>query len=1033
MRKCVLLGLLAVLGFGIRSGMAQQLTLNVSSAQATPGQENLEIEIRVSNFTNVLSLQYTFQWNKDILQFVDLTEFNAAVPGIELPATHSFGAALTSGYFTMAWIENGANPITLPANTLLYKVRFNVIGDVCKTSPVSITSDLTGSQAELVAGVLVSGQTVEVVPVVNNGVVTIPGEGCNSPVRIYGNLVTAPCNGTACVQIRADNFTEIGLLEYTMNFDTNILRFKEFRGLTTLLPGFGVGSSLNHPNGTNQLRTVWTHPSLSNVTIPSGTVLYEICFDLIGAGGGSTDIVFAANPVPTAQTILHPVDFNNLDLELTPATISAECEVEGFALIADKDVCVMPGNTVCIDVKVNEFVNMIAMEFCMLWDPNLFHFNRVEGLNLEHLTMDAFAPPGSGPNIQEGQLAVAWIDFSTAGITVPNATTIFTLCLDAVGSAGTTSQVTFGTNQHITELIFASTETDNVPYSLIHGSARIRANCDGCELSYTVSATSPACPGQSNGSINLTVIEDCPCTPTFLWSAPGNPTTEDISNIPAGIYSVTITCAEQAVIAMVTVTDPPSISVSATITHPDPPGSSNGAINITVSGGAPPYTFLWSHGGVTTEDISGLPKGFYTVTITDNKGCQFVPDPFEVGADLDAVITHITCPGDQNGAINLSLAFGTPPYNYQWSNSLPPNQNQTGLSAGTYCVTVTESGGSTRDACFTVNVTNLPPTVTATITNDVNENCQGAIDLNVVGGTQPFSYSWSNQQTTQDITGLCGGQYCVTITYGQGCALDTCFALAAGNLGVSLTALQYGSYQVSCANNCDGSITATPLGGTPPFNFAWSGGGSSNMLDDLCAGNYSVTVTDAGGRTATAVITLNAPPSFSLSYITTNPTDYLSSNGAISVVVNGGTPPFTYAWSGPASGNTAALNNVPAGTYTIKVTDGNGCSISETRQLLPLDGIDCFTAISVITPNSDGYNDYFTITCVYDFPNHLRIFNRAGALVFEVRDYQNNWSGTGKNNEPLPDGGYMWVLEFDRPNGTTDIRRGTVTLLRTAD
>ena len=120
------------------------------------------------------------------------------------------------------------------------------------------------------------------------------------------------------------------------------------------------------------------------------------------------------------------------------------------------------------------------------------------------------------------------------------------------------------------------------------------------------------------------------------------------------------------------------------------------------------------------------------------------------------------------------------------------------MRSGVYCVTITDVGGDTRDTCFTVT---QPPAIiaTASITNDVNENCQGAIDLNVIGGVLPYTYSWSNSEDTQDLTQLCPGQYCVTITDGNGCTLDTCFTIFAGGISVQFTVTQYGAFQISCS------------------------------------------------------------------------------------------------------------------------------------------------------------------------------------------------------------------------------------------
>ena len=421
------------------------------------------------------------------------------------------------------------------------------------------------------------------------------------------------------------------------------------------------------------------------------------------------------------------------------------------------------------------------------------------------------------------------------------------------------------------------------------------------------------------------------------------------------------------------------------------------------------------------------------MTVTDCKGCTFIPDDYIVGADLVLAVKHVSCFGGTNGMINLSATFGTSPYTYLWdTDPAQTTKDITNLVAGAYCVTVTDSGGSTRDTCVTVQ---QPAAIvlSASVTNDVNEDCMGAIDLNVLGGTMPYTYVWSNAATSQDLTQLCGGQYCVTVTDGQGCQSTMCFSVFAGDFGVSLMATQYGDFQISCSGTCDGEITSVVFGGGGTLTYLWSTGDTTADLSGLCAGTYSLTVTDETGRTAIATIELLAPPPFALAYMTTSPTDYVTSDGAISVIVNGGLPPYTYSWTGPATGNTPGLVNVPAGTYTIVITDASGCQITDTEQLLPELDVPCNSAISVITPNSDGKNDLFIITCVLDFDNKLSIYNRYGGLVYETINYQNDWDGVNNSNEPVPDGGYMWVLQITRDDGSMAIYRGTVNLLRSAD
>jgi gliding motility-associated-like protein len=1005
-------GLIAGL-FAFLHVAAQPVTFSINDLDADPGQ-TVDINFTVDDFTNVISVQYSVNWNPAILEFKELKNFNASIPGLNASVFNTTPAFVDQGQFTLSWIESSITPITIPDGSVMFTVSFEVVGAPCQNTAVAITTNPLDIE--------VSGENeVELDYLLNNGSVNIPGTGCAQDIEFIGNNVIGACGSNTCIQFTVENFETVGAMEFSLSYDPNVLQFTEFKNFAPL-PGFGEGNTNLLLPGT--LRVLWFDSNVENDTLPDGTVLFEICFDVIGSGGQSSGITFGNNPPPSITDI----DGNPHVVDITPAVITAQCALEGFALIADT-LCTMPNGEVCFDVKINDFDDIIALQFSMNWNPAVFEFDRVENFGIPGLDISGFGTPGF-PGIEEGELVLSWIDLSLEGETLPDSFTIFTVCLNAVGAAGTSSPVTF--TQNPLEIEIANVDSSITTYALLQGFGEIKVMCNECDdLSFTITPTSPNCPRECNGAINLEVIENCPETPTYVWNH--GPTTQDVSELCSGTYTVTITLGNQVVIATATVTDPPSIAVTGTVVNPNPPGSNTGSVDITVTGGETPYTYLWSN-NAQTQDISNVSAGVYNVTITDNNGCVFIPDPFVVGAEVVASITNVSCPGGNDGAINLSPAFGTSPYTFTW-NTVPvqTTEDLNNLSAGTYCVTITDALSATRDTCFVVTEP-ADLVVAAVITNDVTENCQsGAIDLSVSGGTLPYTYLWSNGATTQDLNNLCGGQYCVTITYGQGCTFDTCFTVFSGNISINLVATQYGSYQVSCSGECDGEITAVISGGAIPFTFQWSNGATSQDIAGLCAGSYTLTVTDASGNSAISSITLNEAPPFALAYITTSPTDYVTSDGAIAVVVNGGTPPYTYEWTGPATGSTASLNNVPAGTYTIEITDAAGCTIRDSEQLLPELDIDCYTATKVFTPNQDGRNDYFIIACVLDFENQLYIFNRFGGLVYETDDYQNNWEGVDQDGQPVPDGGYHWVLEVTRAGGVTDIYKGTVNLVRTAD
>jgi gliding motility-associated-like protein len=997
---------------------AEQPIFTISSLDATPG-EIIDINIHVDNFSDIVSTQFSINWDPTVLTFRAGKNFNASIPGF---STNSLGTVeIAEGKLRIQWLEASVTPITIADGSLYFTLEFEVVGDPCESSNIAITDD----PLEIEVGEGVQG--VDVGLVSNVGNVSIPGSGCSADIHITGASLVGACGSNVCVPFTVQDFNNVVAMDYSMVFDPTVLEFTGIQNFAPLL-GFNAGSStfLVTPDS---LRVVWTNSNVENQSLPDGTVLYEMCFDVIGAGGSSSTITFGTN-----QVLFSDVDNNEHNVTITPGMVTAQCAIEGFALIAE-EFCTEPGIEYCMPVRVNDFDDIVAMQFSMNWDSTRFRFDRVQNFMLDGLDENAFGFPYASQDVKQGQLIVSWIDLSLQGQTLPDNKVIFELCLDPVGPVGSSSPVTFSGNPR--EIEFLNAQDSVLEFSLVQGLGNIRANCDDpdpCQISYILNVVQPSCPGVCDGVMNLNVtVTNCPFTPTYAWST--GATSEDLTGLCNGIYCVTITAGSNIVIACDTIIEPAPFGVSSNITNPNPIGGSNGSIDITVTGGTPPYSYVWSNPpGGTTQDLIGiLPVGTYCVTITDNNDCEFVPDCFEVGSEVSSNITNVSCHGGSNGAIDFSASFGVAPYTYLW-NTVPPQTTQdiANLSAGIYCVTATDNTGATRDTCFTVTQPN-PLVVTATLTHDEEGGgCTGAIDLNVTGGIQPYSYNWSTGSPNQDILGLCAGQYCVTVTYGQGCTVDTCFTIGSGDFFVTLSPTQFGNFEISCAGNCDGAITSTVVGGTAPYTYTWSTTQTNPDLANLCAGTYSLTVADATGQSASSSVVLAAPPAINIDTMYTLPSDFGSFDGSVSVVVTGGNPGYTYQWSGPVTGTTASLNNIPGGSYLLVVTDESGCQETVAISLIPID-LECYKGLSVITPNEDGRNDFFLIPCVLDAPNHLYIFNRYGGLVWETNNYFNNWDGVDQDDEEVPDGGYLWVLEVTQPGNVKQLYKGTVNVLRTAD
>ncbi|MCB0533806.1 MAG: T9SS type A sorting domain-containing protein [Saprospiraceae bacterium] len=473
----------------------------------------------------------------------------------------------------------------------------------------------------------------------------------------------------------------------------------------------------------------------------------------------------------------------------------------------------------------------------------------------------------------------------------------------------------------------------------------------------TVSVTAVTCNGGNDGAIDLTVNGGLPPY-TFNWAhLPGTDDPEDVQNLTAGSYACTITDANSCTAVVSATVTQPTIIVSTQVTAVSCNAGSDGWIDLTVTGGAGPYSYLWNNSS-TDEDPTGLSAGNYCVTVSDVNGCTkttcaTVTQPSALL--LTVTTSAVSCNGGSNGGVNLTVTGGTQNYFYAWDNG-SVTQDLNAVSAGTYCVTVTDANGCTKSICATVSE---PPGITIDIKN-IRPACfnasNGSIDLTVKGGVGSYAYLWNNGTTTPNNTNLPAGQYCLTVTDGNGCTATLCeFVPENPQITLSTT-----TKPVTCAGGSDGGVTLTVGGGTPGYSYFWSTGVNSQNLNNVQAGTYCVTVTDNIGCTQTICATVGQPAAINLTAQITTVSCFGGNNGAIDLTPAGGTQPYTFKWS-PGGATTEDLNNLTVGFYTVTVTDKNGCSKSQTFQVTQPQQVVLTTAISMDPPCSGNYNVNLTV------------------------------------------------------------------------
>ncbi|MEM6318926.1 MAG: SdrD B-like domain-containing protein [Bacteroidota bacterium] len=452
--------------------------------------------------------------------------------------------------------------------------------------------------------------------------------------------------------------------------------------------------------------------------------------------------------------------------------------------------------------------------------------------------------------------------------------------------------------------------------------------------------TNPVCFG-ATGSIDVTVSGGTG-NYTYMWDF--GATTEDVEGLLTGNYTVTVTDANGcSATATASIVVPMAITGTANAAAPDCSGG-GGQIDLTVQGGTAPYTFKWSN-DATTEDLTDVLPGSYTIEITDAKGCSTVISAevtSTAGLSITPMVTASDCAGVADGAIDLTVTGGTPPFSYNWTNGAT-TKDVSGLMPGAYSVVVTDANGCELMETFTIDA----PTAISIEAEVDNPDCfggTGKINITVAGGMAPYTFTWSNGATTEDLNDIPAGTYMGTVTDANGCtatASATLTAPAALSATTSIT-------NQDCSG--DGTIDLTVTGGTAPYNYLWSNGATTEDLPKVGGGTYTVVISDANDCKLTEVVTVESTGGIEIFVSGTQPTCPNSSDGSLSLEVKGGTMPYSYAWSNGSAA--AGLVNIPAGEYSVTVTDAKGCTLVGPAVLNPAPEI--MASATAINPICSG-------------------------------------------------------------------------------
>jgi SprB repeat len=437
-------------------------------------------------------------------------------------------------------------------------------------------------------------------------------------------------------------------------------------------------------------------------------------------------------------------------------------------------------------------------------------------------------------------------------------------------------------------------------------------------VTLTTTSVAPTCgSGGNNGSATVTATGGRPPF-TFRWS--NGQTGPTATGLGAGTFFVTATDSKGCnKTQSVFLSSGASFTLNATASNASC-GGTNGGATVTVTGGTGPFTYRWST-GATTQSISNLTAGNYTVTVADASGCSTSATVTVNAAGSLAITmtgTNAAC-GIANGTATATPTSGTAPFRYLWSTGATTQTIGT-LAAGTYNVTVTDASG-----CTAIGQKSVTQTSSFDVSFDArNVSCNGGTDGQissmVMGGSAPYTYRWSNGGAIAVLANLGAGTYTVTVTDASGCtAIKSVDITQPSVLTASISAVN-----TSCSA-ASGTANVTPSGGTAGYTYLWTNGATTASVSNLGAGTYTVTVTDAKGCRATSSTTITAGTTLDATASVTNVRCFGSNTGAIALTTSGSTGTVTYSWSNGAT--TPSVSGLSAGTFNVTINDSRNCSV----------------------------------------------------------------------------------------------------------
>jgi gliding motility-associated-like protein len=974
------LGLLCSIVASIRV-QAQAVTFAINPTQITPAVGDIvSLNVTTQNFTNIVSLQYSIEWDAALMSYV-------AMDSLNIPDASQFGINPVGGNSAIVVWSSSGTAKSVPNGQRLFKIRLRILA-----ASSNYWAKFSNANLDNIEVIQDPGLRTVTPTFVSLG---IPPGTSAVPLVAKATGGSTLTGQKVCVPITTSDFTNVVSAQWVNKWNPTVLRFDSVSALNSTL-GLRTTNFGTTQVGNGRMTFSWNAPS-GSASVANDAVLYNVCYTAIGASGTSSTVVFDSAEVYRRNTAGDSrVNLNGTNATVTVGTVVLP-PTTGLIFTASNET-VASGDNVCVKIRTAGFNNVASMQWSMHFDST--KMTLLNASSNANIGINTSIPGDLGiPRNTTGTLTFVWISSTGVGVSVPDSTVLMEICFKYIGAPNTNSYFRFDGIPTKMKVSDGADIPVTIPSTFRTGnvSAAVAA-----ATSVTGTASNVSCPSGSDGKVTLTPTGGNG-TYTYSWTGPSGftATTKDIT-ARAGTYSVTVTSNGTSKTETFNITEPAAFALSTQVINVNCKGGINGAITLTPAGGTAPYTYNWA--GTTTtptaKDLLNLAAGTYKLTLTDAKNCtttreETVTEP-ATALTATVVATNLACKNGASGTIVTTPTGGTAPYTYNWSGTTttPTAKDLSGLAAGVYNLTVTDAKNCTSTLTQTLTEPDGVKIGTATVVGTRCSQPAGTITVTAAtgGSGSGYTYSWTgpNNYTGSglSLTGLNAGAYILTAKDSKSCEAKETFTVT--DVAANITTSAPSIINTTCFGGQNGEISVSAIAPNP-LTYAWTGpnGFTATTLNirNLFAGNYNLTIND-GTCAKTVAATVGDAPAIVSTPQSVNIKCKGTSTGSIALNATGGTGALSIAWTGPNgfTGTGQSIGSLAVGTYTARITDASSCVKTETITLTePTETVKITEVITNVDCNGNN-NGKIVLTVSGGTPQYSYAWTGVSGFVNTQKD-----------------------------------------------